>query len=102
MKIVFISHPYKDDPIGNIELVRLICEELKSEVITIAPHLMLPQYIDEHTERDIAMQHCKGLIGVCDELWICSSNFTSGVIEEAHYARENGITVFNMSARFEK
>jgi hypothetical protein len=42
---------------------------LSSEnVVPLAPQLLLPQFIDELTERDVAIRACLRLVGLCDEV----------------------------------
>ena len=43
MKWVFISHPYKDDPIGNKKRADAICRELaeKDDILPISPFTYL-------------------------------------------------------------
>lgn len=97
MKSVYIMHPFKDDPEGNIEKVKEICKRIKHEVVPLAPHLMLPNYIDEDTERGLAMQHCFKLLEGCDEAWICCSpdRISEGMMLEIKHALEYGIRVIN-------
>jgi hypothetical protein len=95
MKTAYITHPFSGDEKGNIEKVRRICEKIKHKVVPLAPHLLLPSYIDEATERELAMTHCKALLLGCDEVWICSQNITQGMTEELTYAAEHGKKIIN-------
>jgi len=69
MRSVFISHPFAGDPAGNAASVRTIARELATKgVLPIAPHLLLPQFIDEPQERALALRLCLELVGMADEV----------------------------------
>ena len=69
MKRIYICHPFAADPEGNVASVRLICRAVIQEGnLPIAPHLYLPQFIDEQTERELAISACLELLISCDEL----------------------------------
>jgi DNA polymerase III epsilon subunit-like protein len=54
---VYVCHPFANDPAGNIERVRAISQFLIDDgALPIAPHLYLPQLIDEATEREQALR----------------------------------------------
>jgi hypothetical protein len=93
MLTVYICHPFANDPKGNIKRVTEICKAIKREVVPIAPHLMLPAYIDEDTERGLALEHGLAMLRGCDEFWVCSNNITEGMKGEIFYARKLGIPI---------
>ena len=53
--LVYICHPFRGDSAGNAERVRRICETLKRHCVPLAPQLLLPSFIDEATERELAI-----------------------------------------------
>src|SRR6266571_3927120 len=85
-KVFYICHPFGSDPTGNAERVRRICRWFAQQgYLPLAPHIYLPQFLDEVTEREMAMELCRRLIGLADELLVFGEP-TSGMkmeIEEA-------------------
>ena len=92
MRIVYICHAFQGDPVGNIEQVRRIAEGLKHDYVVIAPHLMLPHFIDEATERPLALAHCVRLVAAADELRVYGEP-TAGMALEIAEAQRLGIPV---------
>ena len=91
-RLVYICHPFAGDPAGNAERVRRICEELKHECVPLAPHLLLPSYIEEATERDLALRHCLRLLAACDEVRVYGEP-TAGMRLEIEEAKRLGVPV---------
>jgi len=97
MKVVYLCHPFSGDIAVNCERVRRFCLAVKREVVPIAPHLMLPRYIDEATERDLALRHGLALLRLADEVWVLSDRVSPGMHGEIVEARKLGIPVLNMA-----
>ena len=94
MKRVYICHPFAGDPGENARKVRVICRSLvESGDLPIAPHLYLPAFLDEKTERDLALVLCLELIAVCDELRVYGGTVTAGMRREIDRAEALGIPV---------
>jgi len=91
-KLVYICHAYRDDPAGNAEQVRRICEQLKHHCVPLAPHLLLPGFVDEATERDLALRHCMRLVAACDEVRVYGAP-THGMQLEIAEASRLGVPV---------
>ncbi len=96
-KIIYICHPFRGDIAENQERVRQICKSIKDEYVPLAPHLLLPHYLDEETERDLALLHGLALLRGADELWIVSENISEGMQGEIQEAKRLGIPVRNMT-----
>ncbi len=92
VKLAFICHPFRGDPASNAERVRLICAALKRECVPLAPHLLLPAYIDEATEREVALAHCLRLVAAADEVRVYGEP-TEGMQLEVAEAQRLGIPV---------
>ena len=91
---VYVSHPFAGDPKGNIERVRGISRQLAAEgVLPVAPHLYLPQFLDERTERDAALRLCLELLGTCDEVRVFGAAISPGMQREIEHARAHGLPV---------
>ncbi len=89
---VYVCHPFRDDPAGNIERVRRISEGLVGEgVLPIAPHLYLPQLVEEATNRAQALSLCLELLAACDEVRVYGEVVTDGMALELREAKRLGI-----------
>lgn len=89
---VYVCHPFADDPAGNIERVRVISRQLLDEgLIPVAPHLYLPQLVDESSEREQALQLCLELLGTCDEVRVYGDSVTEGMERELREAKRLGL-----------
>ena len=61
--LVYVCHPFSDDPEGNMEKVRRICREIcDTGHIPIAPQIYLPQFMSDEAERERAMEACFQLL----------------------------------------
>lgn len=91
---VYVCHPFRDDPVRNMERVRDICAELVADgYLPLAPHLFLPQILDETTDREVAMKLCLELLDDCDEVRVFGSDITDGMREEIARAEARGMPV---------
>jgi DNA polymerase-3 subunit epsilon len=98
MPRVYVCHPFADDIPVNTARVRALCHCLVERgVLPIAPHLYLPEFVDEETERERALALCLELVGTCDELCVFGERITDGMAREIRHAKARGIPV-----RFEK
>ena len=94
LRRIYVCHPFADDPEGNAGRVRALCQVLvECGVLPVAPQIYLPQFIDEATHRDRALQLCLGLLDVCDEVRVYSGRITSGMRLEIEHAEALGIPV---------
>ena len=89
---VYVCHPFASDPAGNIERVRGISQFLIDDgVLPIAPHLYLPQLIDEATGREQALSLCLELLATCDEVRVFGDIVTEGMERELREAKRLSI-----------
>jgi len=94
LKRIYVCHPFAGDPGENTRKVRVICRSLvESGDLPIAPHLYLPAFLDEKTERELALVLCLELIAVCDELRVYGGTVTAGMRREIDRAEALGIPV---------
>jgi len=98
-KVVYICHPFRGDVAANRERVRRICAAVKRDYVPLAPHLLLPAYIDEATERDLALEHGLALLRSADELWVCTDAVSEGMAGEIAEARRLGVPVYRIDVR---
>jgi DNA polymerase III subunit epsilon len=93
---VYVCHPYAGDPPNNVERVRTICKSIVERGhLPIAPHLYLPGFLDEATDRELALRFCVELVRCCDALWFYGTEITPGMERELTAAREHGIPIVN-------
>ena len=89
---VYVCHPFANDPAGNIERVRAISKFLIDDgALPIAPHLYLPQLIDETTGREQALALCLELLATCDEVRVFGEIVTEGMERELREAKRLGL-----------
>lgn len=91
---VYVCHPFANDPAANCVRVRAICRGLVvAGALPIAPHLYLPAFLDEASEREIALALCLELVDVCDEVRVYGAVITPGMSREIAHARQRGVPV---------
>lgn len=93
--IVYICSPYKGDIEGNVDKARKYSRfAVDNGAIPIAPHLLLPQFMSEETERDLAMFMNMVLLGRCAEIWVFSNGAeTEGMKMEISRARYKNMKI---------
>jgi len=94
LKRVYVCHPFSDGTAANTGRVHRISRGLVAEgVLPIAPHLYLPQLVDEATQRERALDLCLELLGTCDEVRVFGDRITAGMERELQYATRHGLPV---------
>lgn len=92
--IVYICSPYSGDIEENTLKARKYSRfAVDQGALPIAPHLLLPQYMDEKTERDLAMQMDMILLAHCLELWVFGSFISKGMEAEIARAKQRRMTI---------
>jgi len=92
--IVYICSPYSGDIEGNTIKARKYSRfAVDSGALPIAPHLLLPQFMDEKTERNLAMQMDMILLAHCMELWVFGSFISKGMEAEIARAKQRRMTI---------
>lgn len=87
--LVYICSPYAGDTQKNAELARKYSRfAADSGVVPIAPHLLLPQFLSEETERELAMSMNMVILGKCEELWVFGDTVTDGMAAEIKEAEK--------------
>lgn len=93
MPMVYICSAYSGDVEGNVAKARKYCRYAVDEgAIPIAPHLLLPQFMEEDTERELAMFMDIAILSKCKELWAFGSP-TAGMENEIAYAKRKQMTI---------
>ena len=86
-KLIYICSPYSGDVASNTEKAKRYSRfAVDAGAIPIAPHLLLPLYMKEESERDLALQMDLVIMARCDEVWVFGSEITSGMRKEIEVA----------------
>ena len=94
--LVYICSPFSGDIPGNTaKAIRYSRFAVDSHAIPLAPHLLFPLFMDEETERELAMFMDMVLLGRCEELWVFGEKVSCGMKAEIEKARKK-----NMPVRF--
>ena len=92
--LVYICSPYSGDTSGNTRnAVKYSRFAVDQGVIPLAPHLLLPLYMNEETERELAMSMDMSFLECCEELWCFGSEKTKGMLAEIEEARKLKIKI---------
>ena len=68
-RFIYLCHPYRSDPTRNRSRVAWICRRLvRSGHLPLAPQVYLPAFLDEATERALAMRLCLRMVGLAEEV----------------------------------
>jgi hypothetical protein len=89
MKLVYICSPYAGDIARNTEMARRYCRAAVNRgVIPYAPHLLMPQWMDDNdpAQRKQALQMGLDMVGRADELWVCGDVISEGMRAEIGFA----------------
>lgn len=85
-RLVYVAHRYADDPAGNVAKMRAICRAIvDAGDIPICAPLYLPAFLDESTERALALEIGLRLIDLCREVRVFGS-ISAGVQAEIDHA----------------
>lgn len=89
--IIYVCSPYSGDVIGNTERARGYSRFVVDEGgIPLTPHLYLPQFMQEETERDLAIFMDVALLSKCAELWVFGDVISAGMQIEIDRAQHKG------------
>ena len=87
-RLIFISHPYKNDPQGNLKKAVRICKYWwEKGYIPIAPNIIF-SYMENDRDRHIIMRVCYALIVICPTF--LSYGDSEGCREELEFAKKMG------------
>lgn len=93
MPMVYICSAYSGDVEGNTEKARRYSRfAVDAGKIPIAPHLLLPQFMEEESERELAMFMDIAILSKCRELWVFGKQ-TAGMLNEIAYAERKQMTI---------
>jgi hypothetical protein len=93
-KIIYVCSPYSGNISLNTERAKIYSRMVVDRgAIPVTPHLFLPLFLDEETERDAAIEMDLALLKRCDELWAFGDTISSGMKREMKEAENLGIPV---------
>ena len=85
--LVYICSPYSGDTEANAYRARCYCRlAVVKKAIPFAPHLLLPQFMSEDTERQLALFMGNIFMGKCDEVWVFGKRISDGMAWEIERA----------------
>lgn len=97
--LVYICSPYAGDVETNAENARKYSRfAVENMAIPFAPHLLMPQYMDEGTERELALRMGIIFLSKCEQLWVFGERITDGMAYEIKKAVNMGKKVCYFTA----
>lgn len=92
--LVYVCSPFSADPVGNTEKAKRYCRfAVDAGAIPWAPHLFLPLFMKEQTERELAIFMDMVFLGRCEELWVFGSCISDGMQAELDKAKKRRMTI---------
>ena len=92
--IVYICSKYSGDVRRNTEMARRYSRlAVDRGCIPLTPHLLLPQFMSEETERELAISIDLRFLSLCQELWVCGNEVSAGMRREITEAAAIGLPV---------
>ena len=86
--VVYVCSAYRGNERVNVMRARQYCKFVVSRKhIPLAPHLLLPQFLTEITQRGLALKMDVALLARCDELWTFGEA-TEGMTVEIEAAQD--------------
>lgn len=92
--LVYVASPFAGDIARNTENAIRYCRfAVDSGAIPLAPHLYLPRFMSEETEREAAMFMNMVFLGKCEQLWVFGDRITNGMAAEIAKAKKRGMPI---------
>ena len=92
--IVYICSRFRGNIAHNMAMARRYSRFAADRgCVPLTPHLWLPQFLSEETERDLAISMDLRLLECCDELWVCGDEISEGIAREIAHAEDIGIPI---------
>ena len=89
--LVYICSPYAGDMETNAENAKKYSRfAVESMAIPFAPHLLMPQYMDEGTERELALRMGIIFLSKCEQVWVFGERVSDGMAYEIRKAVNMG------------
>lgn len=92
--LVYICSPFSGDVEVNTEKAKMYSRfVVDADAIAFAPHLLLPLYMQEETERELAMFMNMVFLGRCNELWVFGDVISQGMQAEISKAKKKNMII---------
>ena len=92
--LVYICSPFSGDIEGNTEKARKYSRfAVDAGAVPLAPHLLLPQFMSEKSERELAMFMDMVFLGRCEQLWVFGSTISKGMAAEIEKAKQKKMVI---------
>ena len=92
--LVYICSPFSGDIERNTQRARDYSRfAVDQGAVPLAPHLLLPQFMSEKTERDLALFMDMVFLGRCEQLWVFGKNISSGMAAEIDKAKQKKMKI---------
>ena len=92
--LVYVASPFSGDEAQNTENAIRYCRfAVDSGAIPLAPHLFLPRFMSETTERNTAMFMNMVFLGKCEQLWVFGNRITDGMAAEIAKAEKRRMPI---------
>ena len=92
--IIYVCSPYSGDIAGNVEKAKKYSRFVVDEGgIPITPHLYMPSFLKEESERDLAIFMDLELLTRCSEVWVFGEVLSAGMQIEIDRAQQKGKTI---------
>lgn len=92
--LVYLCSPFSGDIEGNTQRARAYSRfAVDQGAVPLAPHLLLPQFMSEKTERDLALFMDMVFLGRCEQLWVFGKNISSGMAAEIDKAKQKKMKI---------
>lgn len=92
--LVYVASPFAGNETRNTENTIRYCRFIvDSGAIPLAPHIFLPRFMSEVTERDEAIFMNMVFLGKCEQLWGFGERITDGMAVEIDKAKKRRIPI---------
>lgn len=92
--LVYICSAYSGDIEANTQKARNYSRfAVDRGAVPLAVHLLLPQFMSEKNERNLALFMDMVLMSKCEEVWVFGTTITSGMAAEIAKAKKKNMTI---------
>ncbi len=92
--LIYVCSPYSGDVTKNVAKARAYSRfAVDQGAIPMAPHLLLPQYMSDKTERELAMFMDLVLMSKCEEVWVFGHDISPGMEVEIKKAKKRQMKI---------